>query len=1259
MSTSWVSKSSTGFTARWEFESTVINGIIYCFGGESAGANSSPVSSLQSYNPSTDSWTTLSPTGSPVFTYRSGVDNINGIMYIAAGSNGSSKPSQTLAYNPSTNTYTQEAACTANDSVTAANVNGYLLMYGSWGISTAFYKYDPVANLWSSLTASTSGGYCRSIGSGNTFYVITGVNSSAIPITFSLSYNLSSNTWTILNYYVTSGPGAFAIAVEPLLVLYNNEIYFFGGSTSTSGGSGLTHNLVYSIAQNQWSSLETTGFTAITCAGGGVYNEIAYVIGGYNGSPSTINQSLNLASVIISPFYSFTPPTWTTRFQTLGIQNTGLIYVIGGETSEIGFTPQSINQVYNPIANIWTTLASMTNARHKLFGDVSNGVIYAIGGYGYPGPSYNGFNEGYSIASNSWTTLASQSTGTEESTANTVNGIIYCAGGYNSSSNPAVNLNQGYNISLNQWSLYGVSGFTPVSYAAEGTIDNNLIVYGGFDNNLNILDLCQDYNAVQNSWSQKTTLGLTPSALSLAAVSNGQLYAFGGSVTPGQINQYTPTSSVSSYSPGANAWQVLDNGGFIPVAAGGIGVVSGSMYLIGGAVSTASISPNIQVYTPSNPLPTIPVLVSPTNGSQVTETSQVLQWSSSSNANGYNYQVSTGSSFSTIFASGNTQTLLASVSGLSYGTTYYWEVQASGSSGLSSWSSYWDFSVVLGIPVLTAPGNGSQSTSLPIDLQWQSVTGASSYNVQVATDALFNNIIININVSTTNYSTSVFSTDTTYYWRVQAVSGSSTSSWSSTWSFSYTQLVAQGAPTLISPYNGITFLSSTPSDVSFLWDGNYKGNWTGSTIYHQGDIVSYSGSLYNANSDPQMYNYGLVTNDIGNTGPYNGFYTYSNRAWSITGSTDPSKFIVNIPHAAYGEQIDYTRSDGVKGSIYGYYNLGYGGVGPATLTFTNPDPSYTYTFTLKGADNVWYWAWWWANSIQVSWPSPNFLPPPQDPSWKLVVSGFENYEFQLAFDNLFNSKLVDTTLYDTTITESSLDLGRYFWRVRYVLTTGYSQWTPTWYFTIQAPPPPPPPVPPPVPLIKNLPPDFRPDALIKYIVIHHTETDLSTSLDDINQQAILDQYFGAPYDIIIDKNGKIAITPQWINASTSNQIIKGASINDILKYTLHQPCQDMEVASLIMTSINIAVIGDFNRISPLPIQGAILQQILTALQGKYDISGVYYHRDVSATSCPGNNFFSKNFLNINDLGTDIFNQNSQPVVPIEAGFQIVNSRSNT
>ena len=202
-----------------------------------------------------------------------------------------------------------------------------------------------------------------------------------------------------------------------------------------------------------------------------------------------------------------------------------------------------------------------------------------------------------------------------------------------------------------------------------------------------------------------------------------------------------------------------------------------------------------------------PTLTSPANGTSLPAgtTTESLQWSSVSGAVDYNVAVYTGScggtSFSGVTQSGTSYT----VSGLSSGTTYYWQVQSVGAGGVTSaYSGCSTFSVAsaLTAPTLTSPANG---TSLPAgttseSLQWSSVNGAVDYNVAVYTGSCGGTSFSGVTQSGTSYTVSGLSSGTTYYWRVQSVgAGGVTSPYSGCSNFSVATPSAPAVPTGLSP----------------------------------------------------------------------------------------------------------------------------------------------------------------------------------------------------------------------------------------------------------------------------------------------------------------------------------------------------------------------------------------------------------------------------------------------------------------------------
>ena len=96
-----------------------------------------------------------------------------------------------------------------------------------------------------------------------------------------------------------------------------------------------------------------------------------------------------------------------------------------------------------------------------------------------------------------------------------------------------------------------------------------------------------------------------------------------------------------------------------------------------------------------------------------------------------------------------------------------------------------------GVPVLTAPANGALNVPATPTFTWNAATGASTYDIQVATDAGFSNIVASASGLTgTTWSGASLNTNTMYYWRVKANNACGTGSYSTV--FSFTTVAAPG-----------------------------------------------------------------------------------------------------------------------------------------------------------------------------------------------------------------------------------------------------------------------------------------------------------------------------------------------------------------------------------------------------------------------------------------------------------------------------------
>jgi len=185
---------------------------------------------------------------------------------------------------------------------------------------------------------------------------------------------------------------------------------------------------------------------------------------------------------------------------------------------------------------------------------------------------------------------------------------------------------------------------------------------------------------------------------------------------------------------------------------------------------------------------------------------------------------------------------------------------------------------------------------------------------------------------------------------------------------------------------------------------------------------------------------------------------------------------------------------------------------------------------------------------------------------------------------------------------------------------------------------------------------------IKRIMIHHTETDFGLNGLDVNNLFVRNQQFGAPYDILINYDGKIDATCRWVYGVKPENFYENINIQTIAKrYTKHLLSDAGDNLESNKHDIHIAVVGNFDTIVPSNFQLSNLQQLLEVLQRDITtITDVIYHDDESTTTCPGRMFFNKSTLNISDPFTkDYIAPETVMLIPEQAfRFSIESSVTN-
>jgi N-acetylneuraminic acid mutarotase len=261
-----------------------------------------------------------------------------------------------------------------------------------------------------------------------------------------------------------------------------------------------------------------------------VVNDKIYVIGGYTGNRTVVNEEYN-------PLTN----TWSTK-ANMPTARDGLtssvvndkIYAIGGW----GNNNTNVNEMYDSSTNTWSIKANMPTSRSNMTSSVVNNKIYVINGHK---------NEEYTPTSNTWSVKTTMPTNRNYITSSVVNDKIYVIGGWSNYS--SIRTNEEYSPSTNRW-ISKANMPTARSHLTSSAINDKIYVIGGSDSDQTALSTNEEYNPSTNSWSTKASMSTARKHLTSSVV-NDKIYVIGGSNhNDNRYNtneEYTPISNTLGY----------------------------------------------------------------------------------------------------------------------------------------------------------------------------------------------------------------------------------------------------------------------------------------------------------------------------------------------------------------------------------------------------------------------------------------------------------------------------------------------------------------------------------------------------------------------------------------------------------------------------------------------------------------------------------------------------------------------------------------
>jgi N-acetylmuramoyl-L-alanine amidase CwlA len=451
--------------------------------------------------------------------------------------------------------------------------------------------------------------------------------------------------------------------------------------------------------------------------------------------------------------------------------------------------------------------------------------------------------------------------------------------------------------------------------------------------------------------------------------------------------------------------------------------------------------------------------------------SLLLDWNSVSNANNYQYQVSTENDFSVIIKTGNTSLTEKTISDLLPNTLYYWRVRAENINGYSPWSAEWNFTTeqtILEVPELISPiNNAAYIDYRSIDFSWNPVIGASEYTFEISQDNSFSTGVTSLNTSSESVTMTNLEAETVYYWRVNASDGITVTDWSEI----RTLETMPAPPELISPPNNSIDIDY--NSVSLTWTDISTSYWiqlsTDETFTINVDETNTTSNteIY-GDLTPQTTYYWRVCID-------DGFFNWSD-AWNFTtmdvaSPLDPPELvspedgsinqqnIVSLDWNEVTNAIEYTYQYSTD-ETFTVFTDGNTSDTQATIGTLEYNTLYYWKVIAYDGDNYSSWSevWCFTTEEEPIILDPPMLISPENGSdeqaidltldWEAVTNAFE-YEYQYSIDNSFTS-YTDGITSDTETAVSGLEYEtEYFWRVRASNGSQFSEWSDVWSFTTE------------------------------------------------------------------------------------------------------------------------------------------------------------------------------------------------------------------
>jgi phosphodiesterase/alkaline phosphatase D-like protein len=427
---------------------------------------------------------------------------------------------------------------------------------------------------------------------------------------------------------------------------------------------------------------------------------------------------------------------------------------------------------------------------------------------------------------------------------------------------------------------------------------------------------------------------------------------------PNTIGYFLDVSKDSNFTTFVGGYNNKSIGNFTALNITGLAAGTTYYYRVLSSNSCGESAYSATVSFDTAPLPTVPVATAGTNiGCDVI----TANWDASTNVTSYYIDVAIDAGFTSFVVGynylsvGNVNNVV--VTGLTPGNNYHYRVLASNSCGESAYSAPIT-TATKALPLAPMIKDGTNALCTEFTANWEAVSDATSYRIDVATDSNFTDYVVNYNNANTGNTTSMvisgLKANTVYYYRVLAVNGCWSVNYSAT--ATYTTAPLPAAPLANSGSN------PTCSGFTANWNSSANANVYYLDVARDEVFIDYVQGYNNLNvlgvtakgiiglTPGTTYYYRVLSSNACGESVYSLTETYTttpvpdvpvaNAGTTINCSSFSANWEVATGANTYA--IDVATDAGFTDYVLGYNNLDTGNATITNIVGLTPGTTYYY-----------------------------------------------------------------------------------------------------------------------------------------------------------------------------------------------------------------------------------------------------------------------------------------------------------------------------